>query len=124
MKTFRIPSLRQRVIGAQRSVWRWPTWLMAGFMAMLVQHVTFAQETPEVEGTEVQTRGPVHEAFAEIVTFDAQAGVVVNKAPPEPIEELPPDEKPEGENVTWIPGYWAWDDERTDFLWVSGTWRA
>jgi hypothetical protein len=29
----------------------------------------------------------------------------------------------EGDNVTWIPGYWAWDDERSDFLWVSGVWR-
>ena len=26
--------------------------------------------------------------------------------------------------MAWIPGYWAWDDERTDFLWVSGIWRA
>ena len=24
-------------------------------------------------------------------------------------------------NVAWIPGYWAWDDERNDFLWVSGS---
>src|SRR5262249_3547820 len=37
--------------------------------------------------------------------------------------EQPPDQKPEGENVGWIPGYWAWDDERSDFLWVSGFWR-
>lgn len=33
---------------------------------------------------------------------------------------LPPDQKPEGDDVAWIPGYWAWDDERNDFLWVSG----
>src|SRR5690606_11248102 len=25
--------------------------------------------------------------------------------------------------VTWIPGYWAWDDEGAEFLWVSGIWR-
>src|SRR5262249_47519849 len=30
----------------------------------------------------------------------------------------------EGDNVIWIPGYWAWDDDSSDFLWVSGTWRA
>jgi hypothetical protein len=24
----------------------------------------------------------------------------------------------------WIPGYWAWDEDRHDFLWVSGVWRA
>ena len=76
------------------------------------------------QGAEVLTRGPVHEAFAETVTFDPQPGSVAPKAPPAPIEELPPDERPEGGNVAWIPGYWAWDDERSDFLWVSGIWRS
>ena len=75
-------------------------------------------------GVQVLTRGPVHEAFAGIVTANPEPGVVVPKTPPEVIEELPPDERPEGVNVTWIPGYWAWDDERTDYLWVSGVWRA
>ncbi|MCL4855069.1 MAG: YXWGXW repeat-containing protein, partial [Bryobacteraceae bacterium] len=76
------------------------------------------------DGIEVLTRGPVHEAFAETVTFDPEPGIVVPKAPPAAIEELPPDQKPEGANVEWIPGYWGWDDERDDFLWVSGVWRA
>ena len=75
-------------------------------------------------GVQVLTRGPVHEAFAETVTFDPEPGILVPKAPPAAIEELPPDRKPEGENVAWIPGYWGWDDERNDFLWVSGVWRA
>ena len=78
----------------------------------------------EAQGTQVLTRGPVHEAFAGVVSFNPEPGVVVAKAPPEAIEELPPAERPEGNNVTWIPGYWAWDDERSDFLWVSGIWRA
>ncbi len=48
----------------------------------------------------------------------------VAKKPPKAIEELPPDEKPAGES-TWISGYWAWDDDdRADYLWVSGTWRV
>jgi len=76
------------------------------------------------DGVEVLTRGPVHEAFAETVTFDPEPGLVAPKAPPAAIEEAPPDQRPEGANVAWIPGYWAWDDERTDFLWVSGIWRA
>ncbi len=76
------------------------------------------------EEVQVLTRGPVHEAFAETVTFDPEPGIVVPKAPPAAIEELPPEQKPEGANVTWIPGYWGWDDERSDFLWVSGVWRA
>jgi hypothetical protein len=73
---------------------------------------------------QVLTRGPVHEAFVETVTFDPEPGIVVSGAPPAAIEELPPDRRPEGANVAWIPGYWGWDDERSDFLWVSGVWRA
>lgn len=87
---------------------------------------TAAQPGSDDAGAELEvlTRGPVHEAFAETVTFDPQPGVVVTKAPPAAIEELPPDNRPEGANVAWIPGYWAWDDDSTDFLWVSGTWRV
>src|SRR4051812_36475341 len=78
------------------------------------------QDDTDAPGEQVLTRGPVHEAFAGIVSYTPEPGVVVKKAPPEPIEELPPEEKPEGDNVAWIPGYWAWDDERNDFLWISG----
>ena len=73
---------------------------------------------------EVLTRGPVHEAFAETMTFDPEPGIVVRKAAPEAIEEMPPEQKPDGANVDWISGYWAWDDERNDYLWVSGIWRS
>ena len=55
--------------------------------------------------------------------FDPRPGPVVPKEPPPPVEELPPDQRPEGTNVQWIPGYWAWDDTRNDFIWVSGIWR-
>jgi hypothetical protein len=86
----------------------------------------FAQPSPAnaEEGVQVLTRGPVHEAFAETVTFDPEPGVVAPKAPPAAIEEVPPKQRLEGANVAWIPGYWGWDDERNDFLWVSGIWRA
>ena len=72
---------------------------------------------------EVLTHGPVHEAFAEPIGADPQPSQTVAKRPPAEIEEVPPDVKPEGENVIWVPGYWAWDDEREDYLWVSGIWR-
>ncbi len=75
------------------------------------------------EGVEVLTRGPVHEAFAETISFDPEPGIIVGSEPPEAIEEIAPEQRPEGDNVAWIPGYWAWDDEREDFLWVSGIWR-
>ena len=76
------------------------------------------------EEMQVLTRGPLHEAFAETISFDPQPGVIVPTSPPAAIEELPPEHKPQGDNVAWIPGYWAWDDEVDDFLWVSGVWRA
>ena len=70
------------------------------------------------------TRGIVHEAYAQPVVFNPEAGEVVLEAPPAPIEELPPEEKPEGEYVWWIPGYWSWDDEENRYVWVSGLWRV
>ena len=36
---------------------------------------------------------------------------------------MPPDQKPAGQNIQWIPGYWGWDVSRNDYLWVSGIWR-
>src|SRR3990172_8388766 len=79
----------------------------------------------EVEsGVQVLTRGPVHEAFAEAVTFEPEPGVIVARAPGELIDEIAPEQRPEGVNVAWISGYWGWDDERNDFLWISGTWRS
>ena len=75
-------------------------------------------------GPEVLTRGPIHEAFATPVVFNPVAPLVVPKPPPQaPVNEIPPDQKPGGADVEWIPGYWAWDDERNDYIWVSGVWR-
>ena len=72
---------------------------------------------------DVLARGPIHEAFVEPVNRDPLSSQVIPRQPPQTIEEVPPDFKPEGDNVIWIPGYWAWDDERQDFIWVSGVWR-
>lgn len=71
----------------------------------------------------IQTRGPVHEAFAEPVMFEPTAGFTVPRQPPRLIDERPSEYYPAGDNVSWFPGYWGWDDDRSDFLWVSGTWR-
>jgi hypothetical protein len=107
------------------TAWR-PATLLALAALLGSSMACAAQPAPldDEAGVEVLTRGPVHEAFVETVTFDPEPGIVVPEAPPEAIEELPPDQRPEGDNVAWIPGYWAWDDEREDFLWVSGIWRA
>ena len=45
----------------------------------------------EPEGVQVLTQGPIHEAFAQPVLFDPKPGPVVPKAPPSPIEEVPPE---------------------------------
>ena len=75
----------------------------------------------ESAAPEVLTQGPLHEAFAEVINYNPQPGMVAPRAPAAPIEEMPPDERPAG--TVWISGYWAWDDQRQDFLWVSGIWR-
>ena len=78
---------------------------------------------PSVE-PEVMTSGPVHEAFAEQFNGEPVPGVVVPNAPPEAVQEIPPEYKPDGENVEWVPGYWAWDDQASDFVWITGVWRV
>ncbi len=81
-----------------------------------------AEPPSQDEGIEVLARGPVHEAYAEPISQAARATPLVAKQPPALLDEVPADQKPEGD-VQWIPGYWAWDDDRNDFLWVSGFWR-
>ena len=70
------------------------------------------------------TRGPIHEAFAEPIAENARPNVIAPKKPPELIDEIAPEIKLGARGSIWIPGYWAWDDERNDFLWVSGVWRV
>lgn len=82
--------------------------------------VELEQQEP---GVKVAEKGPIHEAFAQPGAEKRGQGMTAPKAPPKPIPELPPDTKPEGDNVRWVPGYWHWDAEKEDFLWISGFWR-
>jgi hypothetical protein len=82
------------------------------------------QDQGQTEGVEVQVRGEVHEAFAQPSVLIQKETQIIPKQPPELVNELPPDQKPEGDNVFWIPGYWSWDIEANNFLWVSGVWRS
>ena len=84
--------------------------------------IAAASEQP-IQAEEVQLRGPVHEAFAEQFNQDPVEGVVIPRKPPELIEEIPPELRPDGRQIEWISGYWSWDDEEADFLWISGIWR-
>ncbi len=79
---------------------------------------------PNQEQPEVLSRGPVHEAFAEPVNIQLQAGLVAPDRPPPNIEELPPEERPQGQQFVWIPGYWSWDADRHGYIWVSACWRV
>ena len=110
----------------QRLIWTLGI-LVAGMIGLLFESDTRAlAQTVEPNGesgVEILTRGPVHEAFAEPVTYNPTQGVVVTREAPALIEEIPPEDKPEGDNVQWIPGYWSWDVDRGDFIWVSGIWR-
>src|SRR5262245_9044009 len=97
---------------------------LALFSAIALTREARTQEQgQDNRGLEVLTKAPVHEAFAEPETVNPAPTPIVPKQPPEPIDEVPPDEKPAGDNVVWIGGYWAWDDERADFIWISGFWR-
>jgi hypothetical protein len=101
-------------------------WLMFAFVGSLSLMVS-THAVAQVRGDpseQILTRGPVHEAFAETVIFDPEPGIIVPDSPPAQIEERPPDQRPDGNNVSWIPGYWAWDDTRNDFIWISGVWRV
>lgn len=107
-----------------------PKIAILGCGLLCLNAVLFAQESrqesriDEEAGIEVLASGPVHEAFAEPIVFDPKPGNIVPKAPPQQVEELPPDQRPAGDNVAWIPGYWNWDEDREDYLWVSGFWRT
>ncbi|MBN9120879.1 MAG: hypothetical protein J0I06_17300 [Planctomycetes bacterium] len=68
-------------------------------------------------------RGPIHEGFAEPGAQVRGKGITAPKAPPAPVNEVPPLPRPEGANVRWVPGYWQWDADRTDFVWVCGLYR-
>ena len=99
--------------------------LTAFGMVFGLRSIIAAEKTTPIpeEDVQVLASGPIHEAFAEAVALDPEPGIVVPKAPPALIEEIPPNQKPEGD-VQWIPGYWAWDDERNEYIWVSGIWRV
>ena len=73
---------------------------------------------------EIQTRGPLHEAYAQPFEQQPAPGSIVPKVPPAPIPEDPPAERLANDNAQWIPGYWAWDAERQQFMWVSGVQRV
>jgi hypothetical protein len=84
-----------------------------------------AKPKPESSDSRVTVieKAPIHEGFAQPGAQIRGKGMTAPKAPPLPVNEIPPEPKPEGASMKWIPGYWAWDAERTDFIWVCGCYR-
>jgi hypothetical protein len=74
------------------------------------------------EGYETLTQGPIHEAFANPADLEAAPTPVAPKQPPPDVPEEPPEYMPEGS--LWIPGYWLWDEDRDEFIWVTGAARV
>ena len=64
--------------------------------------------------------GPLHEAFLSPVR-DAEPKYT-DRAPPSPISERPGIDRPSAD-AQWIEGYWGWDANKNDYVWVTGTWR-
>src|SRR5262249_34963225 len=84
-------------------------------LTLLLQLSVSAQENASISpqrGVEVQTRGPVHEAFAHPNDPSTGPGPAIPREPPPAIPETAPEDRPQGDNVQWIGGYWAWDAER------------
>src|SRR5688572_18234245 len=85
--------------------------VLLGVAAIASYTPVLGQDAPPATPTQepqVLTRGPIHEGFAEPVSFNPKPGLVAPKEPPPPVEEIPPEDKPAGENVAWLAGYWSW----------------
>lgn len=115
-----------------KSGWRFAGGLFAGVMLWAGVLGTLGQGVDQVpgipgeelpSGAEVLTAGPVHEAFAKPVAMEAEEPILAPQQPPGNVQEVPPAERPAGAGIVWVPGYWAWDAQRNDFVWVSGCWR-
>ena len=80
-------------------IFSWPVIVllaMAGLLVGLGSPLLAQQGAPTDDynlpkGLEVQARGPIHEAFAEVVNFNPEPGIIAKKPVPPAIEELPPD---------------------------------
>src|SRR5260221_11193763 len=97
--------------------------LLIGILLLAAVPANGQQAPGKLDDAEVLTRGPVHEAYADPGVTPSEAAPLVPKQPPDPIQELPPDQKPEGDNVIWIPGYFTWAEDKNHFIWLSGFWR-
>jgi hypothetical protein len=98
--------------------------VLAGSRSLCGQTDETPPPVPSQEEPQVLNEGPIHEGFAQPLDLAPQAGIISPDQPPADIIEDPAAERPKGSQYVWIPGYWAWDTERADYVWVSGCWRV
>lgn len=99
--------------------------LVSLLSALMAVSCGFFTQTPEVppdpvEVPQAPSRGPQHEAL--FLGAASSRVLSVLYPPPAPLSESPPEAKPAGDDVVWLPGYWLWDTTQDDWLWVSGVW--
>src|SRR4051794_21364469 len=82
----------------------WPSQLSRAQVGPPPQAPAPAVEQVTNDAIEPLASGPIHEAFANPLQYDASKPLIVSQQPPDLIEEVSPEVKPEGENVIWIPG--------------------
>src|SRR5260370_31737874 len=82
---------------------------VCGLALLLTLPLQADNPAQQPDNVEVLGRGPVHEAYAQPMDAQPAPGPLVLRQPPAAIDEIPPDQKPAGDNVEWIPGYWQWD---------------
>jgi hypothetical protein len=119
-------------------------WLVLGLILVVPRSSAMGREgadgPPALEGPAEDPRNeaqlaarprpsePVHEAFLSLGKDSAKGAREGNlprieQSPPAPLND-PPKGEPPVPGARWVEGYWAWDDARHDFDWISGAWRV
>lgn len=108
-----IPHLRQIVITFSI--------LAAAFLTTGCGLLAQKADEAEVEA-EPQPLPSRHEVYLPAKAIHSLHSLSVLYPPPSPLSEQPPEAKPIGDDVVWVPGYWMWETRRDNWVWVSGVW--
>lgn len=65
--------------------------------------------------------GYIHEAYVSRDSGPVEFDAIEKRPPKQALEQIPEQIHP---RATWIPGYWAWEYKRNDFIWISGAMRV
>lgn len=65
--------------------------------------------------------GYIHEAYISKDSGPVEFDAIEARPPVKALEQVPEQAYPQAK---WIPGYWAWENKRNDFIWISGVMRV